>query len=140
VLVKGNNQLVSIAVEGKVSEPFDKYVYEWKLRSGKGKARRLKFLCDKLQLETNKVDHIRYQLLHRTASAIMGAEEFKAENALMLVHSFSQSDEWFEDYKQFLNLFGLKDIRPDSIIYAKNIAGIDLYFGWVRGEKKYLDK
>lgn len=140
VLARGNNQLVSIAVEGKALEPFDKYVSEWKSRTGKGKAIRLKFLCDKLQLEINEVDHIRYQLLHRTASAIIEAEKFKTENALMLVHSFSQSDEWFEDYEQFLNLFGLKDIRPDSIVYAKNIAGIDLYFGWVRGEKKYLDK
>ena len=140
VLAKGNEQLVSIMVEGKVAEPFDKTIAEWKLKDGVGKPERLQFLCNKLQLDKDQIDHIRYQLLHRTASAIIEAEKFKAENALMLVHSFSQSDEWFEDYEQFLDLFGPKDIRPDSIVYAKNIAGIDLYFGWVRGEKKYLDK
>ena len=143
VLAKGSDQLVSIMVEGKVSEPFDKTIAEWKSRSGKGKAIRLKFLCDKLQLEINKIEHIRYQLLHRTASAVIEAEKFKAENALMLVHSFCKSDDWiegFEDYKNFLSLYGLKDIEPNSLVYAKNIRGIDLYFSWVRGAKEYLKR
>jgi hypothetical protein len=127
-------------VEGKLSEPFGETIAEWKSKNGKGKEIRLKFLCDKLQLETDKVDHIRYQLLHRTASAIIEAEKFNAGNALMLVHSFSQLDEWFEDYAKFLALFGLKGMTPDSLVYANNIKGINLYFSWVRGEKKYLDK
>ena len=143
VLAKGNNQLVSIAVEGKASESFDTTIAEWKLKDGKGKPTRLKFLCDELQLDKDQVDHIRYQLLHRTASAIIEAKKFKTENALMLVHSFCKSNEWlegFEDYRQFLALFGLKGITPDSLVFAKNIDGIDLYFSWVRGDEKYLDK
>jgi hypothetical protein len=130
-------------VEGKVSESFDKYVSEWKSTKGKGKAIRLEFLCDKLQLKMDQVDHIRYQLLHRTASAIIEAEKFKVENALMLVHSFCKTDKWkegFEDYKKFLGLYGIQDVVPDSIVYAGNINGIDLYFSWVRGEEEYLDK
>lgn len=140
ILAKGNNQLISITVEGKVSEPFDKTVAEWKLESSKGKETRLKFLCDELLLAEEQIDHIRYQLLHRTASAIIEAKKFNAQNALMLVHSFSQYDEWFEDYSQFLALFGLNNVKPDSLVFAKNINGIDLYFSWVRGDKKYLDK
>lgn len=140
ILAKGRDQLVAIMVEGKVSEPFDRTIAEWKSAEGRGKPTRLRFLCDKLQLDMGQIDHIRYQLLHRTASAIMEAEKFKAENALMLVHSFSQSDEWFEDYRGFLTLFGLDNIEPDSLVHARNICGIDLYFGWVRGDKKYLGK
>ncbi len=140
ILAKGNNQLISITVEGKVSEPFDKTVAEWKLGSSKGKETRLKFLCDELLLAEEQIDHIRYQLLHRTASAIIEAKKFNAQNALVLVHSFSQYDEWFEDYSQFLALFGLNNVEPDSLMFAKNINGIDLYFSWVRGDKKYLDK
>ncbi len=140
ILAKGNNQLISIMVEGKVSEPFDKTVAEWKLKNGGGKETRLSFLCDELQLEREQIDHIRYQLLHRTASAIIEARRFTAQNALMLVHSFSQSNEWFDDYRQFLALFGLKGIKPDSLVFAKNVNGIDLYFSWVTGDKKYLDK
>jgi len=140
ILAKGKVQLISIMVEGKVSEPFDKTIAEWRLESSVGKEKRLKFLCDKLQLDKEQIDHIRYQLLHRTASAIIEAERFNTPNALMMVHSFSQSDEWFEDYSQFLALFGLNDITPDSLVFAKNIDGIDLYFSWIRGEEKYLGK
>lgn len=137
ILARGNDQLISIAVEGKVSEPFGETIAEWRLEGSKGKQRRLKFLCDELQLDEDKIDHIRYQLLHRTACAIIEAKKFKAENALMLVHSFSQCDEWFADYSQFLALFGLK-AEPDSLVSARNTSGMDLYFGWVRGDEKYL--
>ena len=140
ILARGNDQLVSIMVEGKVSEPFDKTIAEWKLESSYGKKVRLNFLCDKLQLDKDQIDHTRYQLLHRTASAIIEAERFNAQNALMMVHSFSQYDEWFEDYSQFSALFGLKGITPDSLVFAKNIDGMDLYFCWIRGDKKYLGK
>ncbi|GAI08154.1 unnamed protein product, partial [marine sediment metagenome] len=84
-------------------------------------------------------DNIAYQLLHRTASAIIEARSFKAENALMLVHSFSQSNERFEDYSRFLALFNLK-AKPDSLFFAKNIDGINLYFCWVKGNSKYLEQ
>lgn len=140
ILAKGNNQLVSIMVEGKVSEPFGKTIAEWREDNSEGKHVRLKFLLEELGLEENKqIDTIRYQLLHRTASAIIKAKNFKAENALMLVHSFSRSNEWFDDYSQFLTLFGL-NAEPDSLVFAKNINGIDLYFSWVKGDEKYLDK
>ncbi|MFC1991709.1 DUF6946 family protein [Chloroflexota bacterium] len=140
ILARGNNQLISITVEGKVAEPFDKTIAEWRLRSSEGKKARLKFLCEELQLEKDQIDHVRYQLLHRTASAIIEAKKFNAQNALMMVHSFSQSDEWFEDYSQFLALFGLNGVMPDSLVLPKNINGIDLYFSWVKGDKKYLNK
>ena len=141
ILAKGNDQLISITVEGKVSESFGQTVAEWrrKREKGEGKKIRLKYLCDKLQLDKSQIDHIRYQLLHRTASAIIEAERFNAQNALMLVHSFSQSDEGFEDYTQFLALFGLTG-TPNSLVGPKNIHRINLYFGWVRGDKKYLSK
>jgi len=139
ILARGNNQLLSIMVEGKASEPFDKTIAEWKSVKDKGKKIRLKYLGDKLQLDESQIDHIRYQLLHRTASAIIEAERFNAQNALMLVHSFSQSDEWFNDYSNFLALFDLNG-KPDSLVFAKNINGIALYFSWVRGDKKYLSK
>ncbi len=53
----------------------------------------------------------------------------------MLVHSFSQSDEWFDDYNGFLALLDLIG-KVDTITQPKNINGIDLYFSWIRGDKK----
>ena len=140
VLAGGNNQLVSITIEGKVSEPFGDTIAEWREDNSEGKRVRLKFLLEQLGLEENEqIGTIRYQLLHRTASAIIEAKKFKAKNASMLVHSFSRSNEWFDDYNRFLVLFGIS-AEPDSLILAKNINGIDLYFGWVRGEERYLEK
>ena len=126
ILARGNNQLISIMVEGKVSESFGDTVADWRKHNSEGKDIRLKFLLEELGLEENEqIDSVRYQLLHRTTSAIIEAKKFKAENALMLVHSFSRSDEWFEDYIQFLGLFGLR-AETDSLVLAKNINGIDL--------------
>lgn len=140
ILAKGNNQLVSIMVEGKVSEPFGDTIAEWREANSEGKHIRLKFLLEELGLEENEpISTIRYQLLHRTASAIIEAKRFKAENALMLVHSFSRSNEWFDDYSRFLALFSVK-AELDSLVFAKNIKGIGLYFSWVKGDEKYLDK
>ena len=140
VLAKGNDQLVSITVEGKVSEPFGETIDEWMQDASEGKQERLKFLLNELQLKDSQIDTIRYQLLHRTASALIEAKKFSAQNALMLVHSFSQADEWFDDYCQFLALFGLSGITPDSLVFARSVDGVDLYFSWVRGDRRYLDK
>ena len=138
ILAKGNDQLISITVEGKVSEPFGDTVAKWKENASAGKHVRLGCLLRKLGLEEHTpIDNIAYQLLHRTASAMIEAKSFKAENALMLVHSFSQSNECFEDYSQFLRLFGL-EAKPDSLLFAKTIEGINLYLCWVKGDPKYL--
>jgi len=46
----------------------------------------------------------------------------------MLVHSFSRENEWFDDYQQFLALFGVRG-GIGSLVFAKNIDGVNLYFG-----------
>ena len=142
ILAKGDDQLISITVEGKVNEPFGEFIADWKLHDMGGKKVRLKFLCEMLRLEMNKINHIRYQLLHRTASAVIEAKKFTAENALMLVHAFKKTEEYydqsFQDYCQFLGLFDVEG-KPDSIVSGGNIDGINLYFGWVKGNKRYLE-
>lgn len=139
LLARGNEQLISIVVEGKVSEPFGDPVAEWRAQLGNGKKTRLNYLCDLLELDIDMVDHVRYQLLHRTASALIEAKRFNAANALMLVHSFSRGNEWFEDYQQFLSLFGTRG-GVNSLVFAKNIDGVNLYFGWAKGDEKYLNR
>ena len=70
VLAKGSDGLVSIAVEGKVSEPFDKPVDNRFAKPTPGESTRLAFLLDVLELDRADVGEVGYQLLHRTASAI----------------------------------------------------------------------
>ena len=139
VLAKSGEQLISIAVEGKVSEPFGDTVSKWLQNPTPGRKKRLDFLCAELGLAGANVSNIRYQLLHRTTSAILEAKKFNAPNALMLVHSFSQKDEWFEDYTSFLALFGI-NAKMNRIHSASKIGDIQLYLGWVKGDPKCLEK
>ena len=80
---------------------------------------------------------VRYQLLHRAASAVIEANRFNAAHAMMLIHSFSQAHKWFEDYQRFLSLFGVKG-DPNTITSVGRRGSLLLYFAWVRGEERYL--
>lgn len=127
-------QLV-IAVEGKVGEPFGtQTVSEWRVGASPGKAERLAELRDVLDLEDDvTLGGLRYQLLHRTAAAVIEARRFGARHALMLVHSFSASGTWFEDYAAFARALGAESAY-DEVGYAKTVGGIDLHLGWVTGK------
>ena len=138
VLGRTKNDIVSIAVEGKVSEPFGPTIGEWGPTSTDGKKERFDYLCSMLGLHTELPENIRYQLLHRTASAIIEARRFHANHAVMLVHSFSLSDEWLADYKRFVSLFGASS-AIDKTVSVGQRSGVGLHFAWVRGEKKFLD-
>lgn len=137
VIAKGEGQLIAIAVEGKVSEDFDKPVCEKMKEASEGRKERLSFLCNQLGLRVDQVSQIRYQLLHRTVSAILMARELGAANALMLVHSFSKDNEHFDDYSAFAALFGI-EAHPDALYFAKELGGVNLYLGWVKGDSRYL--
>lgn len=139
ILAKSGSVLFSVTVEGKVSESFNKPVREWLLEDTKGKQTRLAFLIKTLGIPDNFDRSIRYQLLHRTASAIIEAERFLASHAMMIVHSFSPSNKWFEDYAKFLNLFGLIP-EINSVISTQTPLGLPLHFAWIHGDEKYLKK
>ena len=137
VLASTEKDLITITVEGKVNEEFGPLIGDWKEDGSKGKRERLADLRKRLKLSRTGVDHIRYQLLHRTASTLIEAERFHATSAVMLVHSFSQEHKWFEDYQAFVGLFG-KSAEPDSATYFGFRDGIALYTAWVVGEPKFL--
>ena len=56
---------------------------------------------------------------------------------MMMVHSFSKSNEWFEDFESFAALFDAK-VEVDSIAWVRHLGGVDLYLAWVKGDQKYL--
>ena len=69
VLGESSGGLVSIAVEGKVSEPFGPTVGEWFENKTAGKEERLEFLCAELGFEYPPPSKTRYQLLHRAVES-----------------------------------------------------------------------
>lgn len=138
ILGKSKGQIITIAVEGKVAESFDVTMSEWLEGASPGKRQRLKYLCSLLGISEDSVARIRYQLLHRTASALILAEQFNASAATMLVHSFSQEHERFTDYQEFLALFGQIG-APNSVASIGKRNGVETYLSWVVGDRRYLE-
>ncbi|MCQ6281694.1 DUF6946 family protein [Bacillus sp. EB600] len=144
VLAKGKShqqeQLVAIAVEGKVSEDFGQTTgAKLGQEPSSGLRKRVNFLLETLgldKLSSEELSVIRYQLLHRTVSSILLAKKFTAPNAVVLVHSFSEKDNGYKDYEMFLALFNLKAFK-NRIIGPVNINEINVYFGWVCGKNYF---
>lgn len=138
VLAKAGVQLVVIAVEGKVNEPFGPTVAEWQQKESPGRWQRLAYLCEILGLNPEQVQATRYQLLHRTGAALIEARRFNAAAAVMLVHSFSPDNTWLEDYLAFLALFCATG-GANELTFLKEMDRTRLYLGWAKGDPKYLE-
>jgi len=137
VLANGSEGLVSIAVEGKVAESFALPVDQRFSEPTHGQAIRLEFLLDLLWLDRAAVGNIGYQLLHRTASAILEARRFGARHAVMLVHSFSQELKRFEDFAAFANLYQQTAV-PNRMMRAMNFDDVTLHLGCAVVNAEYL--
>ncbi len=134
-LARSSDGLVSIAVEGKVSEPFGPMISEWGPKSSSGKEERLGSLCEILEIDNPPPGEIRYQLLHRTCSAILEAKRFFAKYAVMLVHSFSKADEGFQDFQNFVSLFCPTRAAVNEIVDVGRRDGVQLFCVWVREDR-----
>jgi hypothetical protein len=56
----------------------------------------------------------------------------------MLVHTFSPSDQWFSEYRDFVGLFGANAVVGELATVSAN-GGMPLHLGWVHGDERYLD-
>jgi hypothetical protein len=57
----------------------------------------------------------------------------------MLVHSFSPSREWFQDFEEFALLLR-SEIAINHVVYAGKRGGVHLHIGWICGKEEYLNK
>src|SRR5438045_3818176 len=93
-----------MAVEAKAGEGFDRTIAEWlaDAKPTSGKPVRLAQLKSILGIGPDCPETLRYQLLHRTASAVREAERFGAAAAILLVQSFSSDRDSAEAYATFV--------------------------------------
>jgi hypothetical protein len=127
--------LVACTVEGKVDEPFGPTVGDWMRKASPGKVERLAYVCGQLGI-TECPPEVHYQLLHRTAAALIEAERFCATDAAMVVHSFSPQRRWFGAFEQFVRLFGLQaEVGVPAAIAVPGSRR--LVIGWVSGKAEY---
>ena len=128
--------LISMMVEGKAREDFDVTLGDWKKRtSAKGVKARMADIMDHIGLNKPIPDNIRYQLLHRTASAVIEAKRFHALYAVVLIQSFVNDDaeNHFEDFCNFINLFNEKPIKNKLIEISKPYEK-QLFAAWVQSK------
>lgn len=129
IMAYGRNlagEAVVIAVEGKADEAFGGRVFSWirgnSEKQGKEgepkptRVSRLKFLCEHLRLNLSVDSDVRYQLLHRTVSAVLEAQLNGAQVAFVIIHAFGFfcKENW-DDFTHFLNLLGLSAPKPGAV-------------------------
>jgi hypothetical protein len=136
-LIGVGSDLLVAAIEGKVAEPFGETIDDWYARPSEGKKKRLGFLCDLLGLAFPPERHLRYQLFHRAASAIIECKRFRADAAAMIVHSFSPEKAWFEDYVAFAEALGVSP-EPDRMVEIELPDCPNLLMGWASGDEAFL--
>lgn len=130
--------LVILGVEAKVDEPFGPTLEEKKRGATEGQLSRIAYLEKELGRTVPFKDNIRYQLLHRTVSALLAARAFHAPVAVMLVHSFSQTSKWRDDFEVFCQ--ELECVSLGRNLYeVPRIQESRLILGWCKGNEKYLD-
>jgi hypothetical protein len=118
-----------LAVEGKAAETFGEFVSQWK--KSQGREERYAWVCSLLGLDPPQCTGLRWQLFHRTASAILEAKRFRAGHAIMLVHHFSGYHGSVADFQSFAEALGLVGAAPGALSAPKIIGGVSLRFGWV---------
>jgi len=123
------NELAIMAVEAKVDEPFGPIVADWNNQSPP-KIERLNSLCFLLGLNPKKVGRLRYQLLHRTASAILEAKRYRSSKAIMLVQSFDPKKAWIEEFFKFSEEMGFSPFNVGELSGSLDCQGVELFLGW----------
>ena len=119
-----------VAIEAKVDAGFDKTVDEWCVRPSPGKEARLAQLCTLFGLDPASVGALRYQLLHRTAAAVIEAKRYRAGRAAMIVQSWSVDRDGYDDYLGFFAAVGLVGIEPGDLYGPLMVDGVSLWTGW----------
>ncbi|MGE0411645.1 MAG: hypothetical protein AB7Q64_06530 [Verrucomicrobiales bacterium] len=133
-LLRCSSGLISLSIEAKAGEPFDKTVDAWLNQDEKkhGREERLRWLCEILKSSPSMDDcgSLRYQLFHRTASALKEAERCGASAAVMLVQAFPGAEKSWADFERFGSYLGVQ-VNIDCLVQVPSHQMPQLYVGWV---------
>jgi hypothetical protein len=123
-----------VAVEGKAGESFGPRISEWHQPEEMGKVRRLQDLARQLGFCGDSDPALRYQLLHRTVSALREARRYGAGDAMLLVHAFAHDDRSVADFKAFAAVIGIDGADVDAVSSTLELDGVRLCLAWVQDE------
>ena len=136
-ITRNKFDLVILAVEAKVDETFGPTLGKKKQDATPSQLKRIAYLEGELDCCAPLADEIRYQLLHRTVSAILTARAFHSSVAVMVVHSFSPESLWRQDFDAFAVAIGGKH-HTDDLYEIPRETGPRLMLGWCKGDEQFL--
>lgn len=146
----GNGDQVVVAVEAKTVETFglpvgswvkgDRLVPEPEATARPSRLRRLKFLSEQLGFELAPDSRLRYQLLHRTTSALLEGALYGAAATVVVIHSFSSADatNW-DDFVTFLRALGSSPPNKNEVVGPLHLRGrenMPLFFAWITSDAR----
>lgn len=133
-LLRNRQGLISLSVEAKAGESFGDTVAKWMTQNDKsaGREARLKMLCERLNrpIGLKACGELRYQLFHRTVSAILEAERCGAFAAVMLVQAFPGSEQSFPDFQAFGAQLGVT-VTTECLVEVPYADHLKLFLGWI---------
>lgn len=130
LLARTKKELCAIVVDEHNSNTIGPTVEEWKNDEGTPTTDTLNRISEILNLEQHPPDQIRLHLLRRAAGIISCANQFHANTAIMLTHSFSSDNKRFEDYENFLRLYGVT-AQQGLLQEVFRIPKTKFYCGWI---------
>ena len=136
-ITKNDSGLVVIGIEAKVEEPFGPTLEKKKTGASEGQLSRINYLEKELGRTAPFSNQIRYQLLHRSVSTLLTARSFHSQVAVMLIHSFSQTSKWRNDFETFCDELSCMRLSKD-IFQVPHIKDRRLLLGWCKGNPAYL--
>lgn len=136
-LCRNDLGLCVIAVEAKVLEDFGPRLADKRQSATLGQLERLDFLHRLLKVGCF-TDDVRYQLLHRTASALLTAQQFHAATAVMLVHAFATPADRIDDFVTFAEALGSEHIAP-GVWHIPSFSEPTLFLVWCAGNEAHRE-
>jgi hypothetical protein len=130
--------LAVIAVEAKVNEDFGPTVQAKRAEISTGQTVRMDYLHSLLGVDRFD-DGIGYQLLHRTASALLAANQFHADVAVMMIHSWGTNPALKQDFQTFCDVLESERL-PGGLKVVRRFTAPALFLGWCEGDASFASK
>ena len=134
-ICRNDHGLCILGVEAKVLEDFGPTLAEKRSEASAGQSERMAYLHTLLRVDRFE-DAIRYQLLHRTASALLTAQQFHAAAAMMLVQAFETPDSQRGDFEAFRVAMNGTQVAP-MLYKVPSFEVPALYLAWCDGDPSF---
>ena len=136
-VLKIRSGLAVVGIEGKVSEPFGDYVFQWNDGSP-GRATRVAASLKQLGMADDIAGGLRYRLIHRTVTTLLEAQTIGAREAAMLIQSFGHdhAPAGFVDLQMFSAVIGAPIADTGMLSPPVELDGVRMRLGWSVSERR----